>query len=323
MKKAFTLIELLVVIAIIAILAAILFPVFAQAKLAAKKTSITSNMKQVSTAMFLYQSDFDDYYFRGRSCQAYSALNPAFADAAHNSSPTAGCGTGGFYNQVDHYEWQKYLMPYTKSVEVFFHPLREKNRAEWDNNSQIFDNLVINLGFTGLKSTDASGNVVAYGDIAPFTGGNQSGIPNVSAAALFIDNVPLSSSPFVPIIDKLESGQTSTSTLTGYPIGYREFWAFRLMKMTQAECAQNPQGGGGSPDTSKATAGGLTIGRADGSAKFMSAGAFLAQCPTLAQMTGGGTSGAPTCVANRLAQGYAYTGTVDRSINFPMWGFGN
>ena len=49
-KKAFTLIELLVVIAIITILAAILFPVFAQAKEAAKKTSCLSNIKQLALA---------------------------------------------------------------------------------------------------------------------------------------------------------------------------------------------------------------------------------------------------------------------------------
>lgn len=57
---AFTLIELLVVIAIIAILAAILFPVFAQAKMAAKKTGAISNLKQVGIANFLYMADFDD-----------------------------------------------------------------------------------------------------------------------------------------------------------------------------------------------------------------------------------------------------------------------
>ncbi len=62
MKKAFTLIELLVVIAIIAILAAILFPVFAQAKLAAKKTVDLSNQKQIGTALMMYASDNDDYY---------------------------------------------------------------------------------------------------------------------------------------------------------------------------------------------------------------------------------------------------------------------
>lgn len=60
MKRAFTLIELLVVIAIIAILAAILFPVFAQAKAAAKKTADLSNIKQTTTATHIYLSDYDD-----------------------------------------------------------------------------------------------------------------------------------------------------------------------------------------------------------------------------------------------------------------------
>jgi prepilin-type N-terminal cleavage/methylation domain-containing protein/prepilin-type processing-associated H-X9-DG protein len=58
--KAFTLIELLVVIAIIAILAAILFPVFAQAKEAAKATVVLSNQKQLGIAQALYISDTDD-----------------------------------------------------------------------------------------------------------------------------------------------------------------------------------------------------------------------------------------------------------------------
>jgi prepilin-type N-terminal cleavage/methylation domain-containing protein/prepilin-type processing-associated H-X9-DG protein len=60
--RAFTLIELLVVIAIIAILAAILFPVFAQAKLAAKKTSDLSEVKQLALATVMYTNDFDDTY---------------------------------------------------------------------------------------------------------------------------------------------------------------------------------------------------------------------------------------------------------------------
>ena len=61
-NRAFTLIELLVVIAIIAILAAILFPVFAQAKEAAKKTAALSNAKQLGTGMMLYSTDYDDLF---------------------------------------------------------------------------------------------------------------------------------------------------------------------------------------------------------------------------------------------------------------------
>jgi len=61
-NRAFTLIELLVVIAIIAILAAILFPVFAQAKSAAKKTACLSNNKQIALGASMYASDFDDRF---------------------------------------------------------------------------------------------------------------------------------------------------------------------------------------------------------------------------------------------------------------------
>ena len=65
MKRAFTLIELLVVIAIIAILAAILFPVFAQAKLAAKKTQALSGVKQLGLAISIYVTDVDDQFPSG------------------------------------------------------------------------------------------------------------------------------------------------------------------------------------------------------------------------------------------------------------------
>lgn len=59
-RKGFTLIELLVVIAIIAILAAILFPVFAQAKTAAKRSGCASNLRQIGVALHMYMDSYDD-----------------------------------------------------------------------------------------------------------------------------------------------------------------------------------------------------------------------------------------------------------------------
>jgi prepilin-type N-terminal cleavage/methylation domain-containing protein len=100
MKKAFTLIELLVVIAIIAILAAILFPVFAQAKFAAKRTADLSNAKQIGTALKIYLADYDDFM-------------PIFY--AYNSIPASG--------QPGHKGVEVQLLPYTKNLEIFKSPL--------------------------------------------------------------------------------------------------------------------------------------------------------------------------------------------------------
>jgi len=63
-KEGFTLIELLVVIAIIAILAAILFPVFARARENARRASCQSNLKQIGLGMFMYLQDYDEKFTR-------------------------------------------------------------------------------------------------------------------------------------------------------------------------------------------------------------------------------------------------------------------
>jgi prepilin-type N-terminal cleavage/methylation domain-containing protein/prepilin-type processing-associated H-X9-DG protein len=104
-RKAFTLIELLVVIAIIAILAAILFPVFAQAKAAAKKTVDLSNIKNLGLSHFLYQGDYDDVY-----------------DTIRNSPDNWGCGghVTGNCNQVPGMASE--LEPYIKNHAIWASP---------------------------------------------------------------------------------------------------------------------------------------------------------------------------------------------------------
>lgn len=100
MRRAFTLIELLVVIAIIAILAAILFPVFAQAKAAAKKTSTISGLKQMATGLNMYSGDSDDF-----AVQEYGwAENPSVDSNQYHYTNT----------------WVGRIMPYVKNQAIYF-----------------------------------------------------------------------------------------------------------------------------------------------------------------------------------------------------------
>ena len=92
---AFTLIELLVVIAIIAILAAILFPVFAQARAKARQTSCLSNTKQIGTALMMYVQDYDEVF----------PFSDDFSVAGIPGSPV----------QNGYRYWADYIFPYVKN----------------------------------------------------------------------------------------------------------------------------------------------------------------------------------------------------------------
>jgi len=114
---AFTLIELLVVIAIIAILAAILFPVFAQAKNAAKGAACVSNMKQLAAASIMYETDYDDTWF---PLARYEPM-PGFADQSFwlgydNNNDVPGGGYGGRVDQPATHKFKPgFLDPYIKN----------------------------------------------------------------------------------------------------------------------------------------------------------------------------------------------------------------
>ena len=135
-NSGFTLIELLVVIAIIAILASILFPVFARARENARRSSCQSNLKQIGLGFLQYVQDSDERYplaFRRQ-----------------------GTGTQTFQDNPDDVGWAWVLQPYTKSTQIFQCP--SETRAQTWPTSETTNQQTVgatdyiynrNIGFSG------------------------------------------------------------------------------------------------------------------------------------------------------------------------------
>jgi len=147
-KRGFTLIELLVVIAIIAILAAILFPVFARAREAARKTSCTSNMKQFGTAFQMYISDYDQRF-----------------------------PMGGWYdqpgNQSASRDWHQSLMPYIKNWPVYWCPSSTDIHEEAPDWNRTPVDYLHNNNLAGGRSPQVESAVRAPADCVELIEGHQ------------------------------------------------------------------------------------------------------------------------------------------------------
>src|SRR5262245_10561721 len=120
-KRAFTLIELLVVIAIIAILAAILFPVFAQARASARQISCLSNVKQFALGVLMYSQDYDETIPRhDNNGSAVYGIDPKLPPDWGDPGADPNIQPAMFANVV---------MPYIKNDQVGYCP--DAGRTNW------------------------------------------------------------------------------------------------------------------------------------------------------------------------------------------------
>jgi len=146
-RSGFTLIELLVVIAIIAILAAILFPVFAQAREKARQATCQSNLKQIGLAYLMYAQDYDEL---GAPMWCKSCLNP-------DGSSKANCAPGIFTGTTWGTYWPDEIYPYVKAG-------KSRNADKSKGNRGVFtcptvETFVVDLG----KDSGSGWGSVSYG----------------------------------------------------------------------------------------------------------------------------------------------------------------
>ncbi|MHB8636219.1 MAG: prepilin-type N-terminal cleavage/methylation domain-containing protein [Fimbriimonadaceae bacterium] len=206
-SKAFTLIELLVVIAIIAILAAILFPVFAQAKEAAKKTACLSNANQIGLASMMYINDTDDVLYAHRwNCggnpgnlyAATQVCDEYLGSQANGLNPTAPDQAGGLTSPVNmRFYWVYMIAPYTKSYPMFHCP--DQSNGFWPGSlttQMEFKGNGAQTGFNYGGQNSYSHNDFYLSPAASTTGGvtanlpvppTLSSVPRVAGTIMVID----------------------------------------------------------------------------------------------------------------------------------------
>lgn len=144
----FTLIELLVVIAIIAILAAILFPVFAQAREKARQTSCVSNQKQLATAVIMYSQDYDELFPLAYGNDA--GLSAGWAWNYRLPVPTSWATPANARTNASSGNWINSTSPYTKNYQIVTCPSAANVGFQGGNAYTGSGRVQVSLTFNGL-----------------------------------------------------------------------------------------------------------------------------------------------------------------------------
>jgi prepilin-type N-terminal cleavage/methylation domain-containing protein len=241
-RSAFTLIELLVVIAIIALLSAILFPVFARARENARRTTCISNLKQIGLGVLQYSQDYDERY-----PSVYTTLVGA-QPGQDGEILLDGAG----YNF-----WQQQIFPYTKSHQLYFCPNSPSPRGGGDpglGTNPLAAMLNSNYSFSqeigippgkGLKLSAIDDSATKYllleagmysFQVANFTTANP-GQNYLAGSGAYGKNCDSISASFPKIQEDCRTGRHFGATVVGFADGHAK-WIKDDVNLTEAAKAQ-------------------------------------------------------------------------------------
>ncbi len=221
-RRGFTLIELLVVIAIIAILAAILFPVFAQAKAAAKKTSDLSNVKGTGTGCAIYLGDNDDNYpLSAGAYPGFGWLNGYGATTPAGWDPTLGAAQ----TAADRCAWANAIQPYLKSWDLLAsNAQRVAVSPDAPYDKATVRPQSVELSFNGLLHSASASSVAAPSGLMAFSQINGTyalkGFANTNPYLLCANDAPCRYVPTSATCDPRQNGQTSYAITIDPERGY-------------------------------------------------------------------------------------------------------
>jgi prepilin-type N-terminal cleavage/methylation domain-containing protein/prepilin-type processing-associated H-X9-DG protein len=290
-RHGFTLIELLVVIAIIAILAAILFPVFAQAREKARQTSCLSNCKQIGLGITMYLNDWDETFPRMDDC--INTPIPWKPDAV-------GC-TGPYGRRINHFKWQYWVWLYIKNIDIFFCPSRSietpEGREAWEQHAEIRDRgYALALHITGATNT--------YRRTPPdfrnsFLGGTMAGVQRPAETMLIMESERQALPTF------LYRSDPQSPFRIAYPMAHREVLEGTLTpgrdRRVNRRWASHMEG--------------FNLVYVDGHAKWMNVREFLAKSPPIRDYQPD-----PEVRALPSQMGWSATAQPQWRGDWPLWG---
>lgn len=234
-RRGFTLIELLVVIAIIAILAAILFPVFAQARESARKTSSLSNVKQIGLGAMMYVQDYDEMY----PCNSWDT--PAIGTADNDS---------GRANYLTAVQWPWRIMPYIKNKQIFVCP---SDPARGKNGWRGYES---GIGESGCDTAWGIPTPISYGHNQHLFGyGGAPAIDQCGPGPCCFGGAPDWAVFYQPQSLAAVPSPASTYMIGDYGRGFMESWWINNLRASAYtdRYNQSAPGGGATADTSNAT----------------------------------------------------------------------